>query len=108
DTTACLLWSCGELGLMTEAAKEEILRLVVQDSEYGLWQPVIGNTTENLREVLLPNDMAAADQVVREAYRIVAQCTPPTGRTSSRIGLVCGYVQSGKTASMTAVSALAK
>ncbi|HYG64955.1 MAG TPA: Z1 domain-containing protein [Thermoanaerobaculia bacterium] len=49
-----------------------------------------------------------ADRVIREAHQVLSQCTPPSESTPVRTGLVCGYVQSGKTASMTAVSALAR
>src|SRR5262249_32584496 len=46
--------------------------------------------------------------VIGEAQRVLSQCARPVGDARVRTGLVCGYVQSGKTASMTAVSALAK
>jgi hypothetical protein len=48
------------------------------------------------------------DPTDTEACRILSHCILPNGTMPARTGLVCGYVQSGKTASMTAVSALAK
>ena len=76
------------------------------------WQPVVGVVTLRLREYLvsrgdIPTDQSA-ERVIQEARRVLSQCVPPTVAAARRTGLVCGYVQSGKTASMTAVSALAK
>jgi hypothetical protein len=50
----------------------------------------------------------AARQVVNEAVAILSACGRPGAPGEPKTGLVCGYVQSGKTASMTAVAALAK
>jgi hypothetical protein len=78
----------------------------------GSWQPVVGSVTSQLRGYLfscgvLPTP-ESADRVISEASRVLSQCTPSTAVMPVRTGLICGYVQSGKTASMTAVSALAK
>ena len=76
------------------------------------WEPVVGRVTTALRENLLATgalpDPGAADTVIREGYSILSRCVAPTATAEARIGLVCGYVQSGKTMSMTAVSALAR
>lgn len=78
----------------------------------GGWQPVVGSVTSQLRKYLLSCGVLptpeSADRVINEASRVLSQCTPPTAVMPVRTGLVCGYVQSGKTVSMTAVSALAK
>jgi Z1 domain len=58
-------------------------------------------------EGILPTDESAG-RVIMEAHNILSQCSPASGPAVQRAGLVCGYVQSGKTASMTAVSALAR
>jgi len=93
-------------------AGEQIIEILNNDQEVGLWRPSIGDATALLGNYLvtsaaLPNQHSA-NLVITEARRILAQCTPPTGPSQPRTGLVCGYVQSGKTASMTAVSAIAK
>ena len=92
---------------MANEVENETVRLLEENPPRGLWQPTAGPTTQRLRDILLPHPHAA-DPVILEARNVLAQCTPPTAADSERIGLVCGYVQSGKTASMTAVSALAK
>jgi hypothetical protein len=78
----------------------------------GRWEPVVGEVTSQLREYflssrVLPN-REEADRVISEAHRVLQQCNSPRSNAPRRIGLVCGYVQSGKTASMTAVAALAR
>lgn len=86
---------------------------VVDTIHNGLtWQPVVGEVTSRLRDYLvtpggLPTE-ESANRVILEASRVLSQCNPPGEATPPLTGLVCGYVQSGKTASMTAVSALAK
>src|SRR5688572_13645047 len=73
--------------------------------------PVVGESTAGLltfltgAEIILPS---AAPRVRGEALRILADCAPPHASRASRIGLVCGYVQSGKTVSIETVAALAK
>jgi Z1 domain len=84
---------------------------VIDEPAGGLWEPMVGSVTEALRSNWVPRPMpteAAAETVVREACNVLSQCTPPNIDAPPRTGLICGYVQSGKTASMTAVSALAK
>jgi hypothetical protein len=86
---------------------------VVQDCMDGaIWQPVVGNVTTKLRHYFVTSGVVptsqGADRVISEACRVLSQCTAANQRRTARCGLVCGYVQSGKTASMTAVSALAK
>jgi len=91
-------------------ADDEIIE-VVGDPAAAAWAPVLGPVATGLRrhfaEVVL-RSAEAADRVLQEAVAIVSQCVPPTRAADTRTGLVCGYVQSGKTASMTAVSALAR
>jgi len=74
--------------------------------------PVIGETIEGLGKYLvrtkgLPNEEAFA-RVRRDAISIVRSCRRFTDGDGTRTGLVVGYVQSGKTQSMTAVSSLAR
>jgi len=76
----------------------------------GKWQPVIGSVTLKLKRNFEQGGMPkeSAENVINEACQILAQCNPPASPANPITGLVCGFVQSGKTASMTAVSALAK
>lgn len=77
----------------------------------GVWSPVIGNHVSQLGEHLgRGEDPISADEfrnVREEARRILANALPPLPVPAQRTGLVVGYVQSGKTVSMTTVSALA-
>jgi len=94
--------------MVVEENNDELVRILEDENPpIGLWQPNISSTAIRLRDILF-EDKAAADHVIAEACQILAQCTPPNANRSDRIGLVCGYVQSGKTASMTGVTALAK
>ena len=79
----------------------------------ALWEPAIGETTQGLGEHLvngaqkLPS-MEAYARVRNEALDILRQCRPIGPADGQRTGLVVGYVQSGKTMSMTTVSAIAR
>ena len=89
---------------------QEELRLPPTPSDP--WSPAIGETTEGLGEFLvndrkLPSREAYA-RVRSEALEILRQCRPFGSTDGQRTGLVVGYVQSGKTMSMTTVSALAR
>ncbi|MCA9591047.1 MAG: hypothetical protein KC657_37375 [Myxococcales bacterium] len=89
----------------------ETVREVRGQSKTG-FQPAIGPSTVGLGEHLVSSgqlDAPAAFQRVRgEALRIVSRCRPFAGPNGRTTGLVVGYVQSGKTMSMTTVAALAR
>jgi hypothetical protein len=78
----------------------------------GQWNPVAGPTTVELGEhLVISRQLPSADAFLRvrsEAYRILSQCLPPGRDNARRTGLVVGYVQSGKTMSMSTVAALAR
>lgn len=67
------------------------------------WPVVIGEEAERFFAQLRPEQCEA---VRSEAATILSRCGAP-GEVARRAGLVVGYVQSGKTTSFTAVSALA-
>src|SRR5262245_51249691 len=74
--------------------------------------PTIRENTEGLRDYLvkigmLPNNEAFA-RIRDDAVSIIRSSARFEGPDQQRVGLVVGYVQSGKTLSMTAVSALAR
>jgi hypothetical protein len=72
------------------------------------WTPLLGMEFNRFIETL-PTDQA--DRLNLEAPRILSACVEPykSGiENRSNAGLVIGYVQSGKTSSFTAVTALAK
>jgi hypothetical protein len=91
---------------------EHIVEVVQDRMDGAMWQPVAGSVATRLREYFVTSGVVPttqdADRVISEACRVLSQCTPASQGMPARSGLVCGYVQSGKTASMTAVSALAK
>ncbi len=78
----------------------------------GSWNPVVGDHTQQLEQHLRQAKVVVEHEEFRrvreEARRILAQCLPPGQESASRTGLVVGYVQSGKTVSMTAVATLAR
>lgn len=68
---------------------------------------------EHLRRLLLEKrelpDEAAWTRVEDSAGAILSRCLPPSvGQPARRTGLVVGYVQSGKTISMTSVASLGR
>lgn len=83
--------------------------ITIEPAEAGgrLWRPSVGIEATSLLE-RKGFEGAAAQKVLDENLEIVARCLPPTARGESRTGLVIGYVQSGKTLSFTAVTALAR
>jgi hypothetical protein len=74
--------------------------------------PVIGDTTTGLGEYLVREgrlpDADAYKPIRRDALAIVRNSRRFSDPDGTRTGLVVGYVQSGKTLSMTSVSALAR
>lgn len=92
---------------MTER-RSELVEIVSRPIDaLAKWQPIIGAETEALREQLkIPQDEKS--RVINEAVGILSRCVPPTGVNEPLTGLVIGYVQSGKTMSFTAVTALAR
>lgn len=92
----------------TGGAGPEIVRIRRSGTpQRGSWTPRIGGPEfEGLlqRELRTPESRTS----VREAsVAILGQCVPPTLPIGRSTGLVVGYIQSGKTLSFTAVTALA-
>ena len=92
----------------TENSHSEIVEVVTDGSQNLMrWEPVVGTEFLNfLKHVNIPEE--SKNNLTRETQRILGRCTPPTLETGEETGLVVGYVQSGKTLSFTAVSALAR
>ncbi len=80
--------------------------------EESVGYPVIGDTTIGLGEYLVrEKKLRDADGFARvrdDALSIVRNCRRFSDSDGTQTGLVVGYVQSGKTLSMTTVSALAR
>jgi hypothetical protein len=78
----------------------------------GRSMAVDGEATAHLRDFLIHSgelpDPRTFDAVKQQSFNILRQCKTFDGRDGSRTGIVVGYVQSGKTISMTTVCALAK
>jgi len=76
------------------------------------FDPVIGTSSDGLGEYLIAQrrlkDEAAFRKVRDESLNIVRRCKPFDAKPGQRTGRVVGYVQSGKTMSMTSVAALAR
>jgi hypothetical protein len=73
----------------------------------GSWQPTVGDETIALLTHLgLPQN--SQQTLLNETTEILSQCGNTSQTTFSEIGLVFGYVQSGKTMSFTTLTAMAK
>jgi len=71
------------------------------------WHPIIGEETRSLlRHLDLP--IQNEQTLIRESIEILSQSGNPFNPINAEIGLVFGYVQSGKTMSFTTLTALAK
>ena len=72
------------------------------------FKPKIGDATSALlslqKEKLKPEEI---ERLKVESLEILSKCNPP-GEKKKKAGLIIGYVQSGKTLSLTTVSALAR
>ncbi|MCC6387403.1 MAG: alpha-1,4 polygalactosaminidase [Dehalococcoidia bacterium] len=73
----------------------------------ALWAPIVGEETQGLL-AHLSLDAESAARLTEESVRVISKAVSPTARSQASTGLIVGYVQSGKTMSMTAVSALAR
>lgn len=73
----------------------------------GLWTPCIGEETLNFLNAL-PLEDESKHMVRDEALSVLSHCISPALSSGQETGLVVGYVQSGKTLSFTAVTALAR
>lgn len=75
-------------------------------------QTIVGDTTTGLGSYLVASgklkSAEAFEPIRRDAIAILRKCRPFANGDGTRTGLVVGYVQSGKTLSMTTVSALAR
>ncbi len=73
----------------------------------GTWVPRVGPEVSELLEKKL-SDPAIRTTVRDSAIAILSSAIPPGGPNGAETGLVVGYVQSGKTLSLTSVAALAR
>ncbi|WP_081591916.1 Z1 domain-containing protein [Aeromicrobium massiliense] len=72
------------------------------------WNPVVGSETSALLDRALA-DVESHGAVLAKTRSILARCVPPSPNDPDpRTGLVIGYVQSGKTLSFTALTAMAR
>ncbi len=84
---------------------EQITMATPQDN--NRWLPSVGIETQSLLTHLqLPRE--SEQTLTDETAEILSQCGNPNNTTNSEIGLVFGYVQSGKTMSFTTLTAMAK
>jgi hypothetical protein len=84
---------------------------VVNQAAGGPFAPVLGEAGQGLLQYLVEKGVLPDTGVVNlrdESLAILAGCATPQGPTARKTGLVCGYVQSGKTMSMEMVAALGK
>ena len=87
----------------------EIIREVVTKLD-GSWQPKDGETLQTLKQQVLHSGLTEVEweTIKTEAVSVLSKCVDPTAPPRKETGLVVGYIQSGKTMSFTAVTALAR
>jgi hypothetical protein len=91
---------------MSEAQNLE--RLVVAEGDSSNWTPVIGDEfTELVDHLSKKRSGREIDRLQTSCERILRKAINPTSSSDRKTGLVIGYIQGGKTMSLTAVSALA-
>lgn len=88
-------------------------RIEIQtQSEGKRWEPFIGEElSELLRSKGFSNNSGLSQEglkIQEETYRIMQACGDPAQSSHRDTGIVIGYVQSGKTLSFTALTALAR
>lgn len=84
----------------------ETIEIVSGNNDSKPWNPVVGDETLSLFEHLQINT-ESKNNLRKEGLSIISKCSPPNSNADKKTGLVVGYVQSGKTMSFTAVTALA-
>lgn len=72
------------------------------------WAPTKGDTVSAFLARQTSLNSQEQERLLRETIKILGKCTPPNVANGSKTGLVVGYVQSGKTMSFTALTALAR
>ena len=82
-----------------------------KDGKLLTWNPILGLEFNRYISAFLPEKEEQATRLSTETPRILSACVKSLSEgveSRSNAGLVIGYVQSGKTSSFTAVTALAK
>ncbi len=85
-----------------------IAEIVTEGSEDSAWQPTVGEETEAVLDTLGIRDPDDRTNLRNDAINILRRCVPPQSTPQSLTGLAVGHIQSGKTSSFTAVTALAR
>jgi hypothetical protein len=84
---------------------------ITTDPSVARFAPVLGEAGHGLLTYLVSQRVipqVGVATVRDESLAILGGCAAPGGGSARKTGLVCGYVQSGKTVSMEMVAALAK
>jgi hypothetical protein len=95
----------------TGAAESVDAIVQVRTSSRSLGRVEVGEATDGLLAFLVREEDFPEAEVPRlrgESVNVLQGCSPPIGARARRTGLICGYVQSGKTASIETVSALGR
>jgi len=93
--------------LSTQDDSETIEIVSEQNLSHMLWEPIVGSEFIALLSYKdIPEESKTS--LTEETRRILGRCVSPALEEGAKTGLVIGYVQSGKTLSFTAVSAMAR
>lgn len=77
-------------------------------AQQGTWSPIQKSALTSLLEANADLSPEEKERLVQETTSILSSCVPPDGDNQINTGLVIGHVQSGKTLSFTALTALAR
>jgi len=95
------------MNIKSKANLETIEIISEKNINHNLWEPIVGNEFLNLLNYKdIPEESKAS--LTEATRRILGRCFSPAVEVGAKTGLVIGYVQSGKTLSFTAVSAMAR
>jgi hypothetical protein len=93
---------------MTHNNNHEVATIITPAISSDDW-PLIGPETQDLRATAQVAKLGdSADIIIEEARRVLRRCVRPDAQGSQDVGLVTGYVQSGKTLNFTTACALAR
>jgi len=88
--------------------QQNLERLVVAETSSSHWTPAIGDEfTELINHLRSRRSPKEIERLQISSERILRKAIDPTASSERKTGLIIGYIQGGKTMSLTAVSALA-
>jgi Z1 domain-containing protein len=85
-----------------------VAEILEEHSDTEAWQPVVREETNAVLATLGVTDPVDQENLLEDSVNILRRCVPPQSTPRSLTGIAVGHIQSGKTSSFTAVTALAR